>query len=122
MTIEAYRTMFLWRARAAVHRFNRQLPMVVTLVVLGVTVLWVSHRIEDARMDEELKDTLSGVVQVGAWVALWSAISLLFESGFNTLGNYAAFRRLARMPVLFRYDAQLTSGRRHASHRSVNPA
>jgi hypothetical protein len=46
-------------------------------------------------------------------VALWSSISLLFATGFESLEAYVAFRRLARIPVEFEYEADHERAERH---------
>jgi hypothetical protein len=106
VTVNSYREMFTWRARAAVRKLVRQLPLAVTLVAIGISILWVSNRVDDVNIEENVKNTLSDVVQVGAWVALWSAISLLFSTGFESLQYYIAFRRLANVPIKFHYETR----------------
>jgi hypothetical protein len=103
ITIEAYRAMFQWRAGAALRKFVRQLPLVVFLVCLGLALLWLSHRIDDFHWDEELKKTVAEAVRLGAWVACWSALSLLFSTGFESVLDVRAFRRLSRIPIEFEY-------------------
>jgi hypothetical protein len=118
-TIRAYREMFGWRARAAVRRFMHELPLVFTLVTIGVAFLWISNRVDETTIEKDARNTLSDVVQVGAWVALWSAISLLFSTGFESLAKYIAFRRLTRIPVEFEYGGKSPSPNRPKPARSL---
>lgn len=103
-TSKAYRAMFEWRAQAALRKFLRQLPMVVLLLVMGVFLLWLSHRVENFAWEEELVKTLGEAIRLGAWVSGWSAISLLFAQGLESLRNFVIFRNLTRVPVEFEYD------------------
>jgi hypothetical protein len=109
ITSKAYQAMFAWRAGAAVRCLLRQLPLVVILVIVGVALLWASHRIEDFNWEENLKQTVAEAVRLGAWVSLWSATSLLFSTAYESAHNYMAFRRLAHIPIEFDYKSMGTS-------------
>jgi hypothetical protein len=108
ITAEAYRNMFKLRGQAAIRQLVREIPLAVTLITIGAGILWVSNRLADANLSEDLKQTLSDLVQVGAWVALWSAISLLFGTGYHALYKYIAFRRLASIPIEYEYKERGT--------------
>jgi hypothetical protein len=121
ITGKACQEMFQWRAEAAVRRLLRQLPLVVFLVITGVAFLWGSHRVDDFSWEENLKQTVSEAVRLGAWVALWSATSLLFSTGYASIRDYLAFRRLAYMPIEFDYKfaAANTDRRKHLKRASA---
>jgi hypothetical protein len=112
ITSNAYQGMFQWRAGAAVRRFLHQLPLVVILAIIGGTLLWGSHRIDDFDWEENLKHTVSEAVRLGAWVSLWSGTSLLFSTAYESTRNYLAFRRLAHIPIEFDYKSTGTQADR----------
>jgi hypothetical protein len=105
-TTEAYRAMFQWRAQAALRKFGRQLPVVALLLVIGVAFLWLSHRVESLSWEEEVAKTTGEAIRLGAWVSGWSAISLLFSQGLESLRDFVAFRHLAKIPIEFEYAAR----------------
>jgi hypothetical protein len=103
-TSEAYRVMFRARTKAALRDFAEQLPMVVLLIVLAVFLLWLAHHVEGFAWDEETAKTAAEAVRLGAWISGWTSISLLFSHGVESLRDFAAFGRLARIPIAFEYS------------------
>jgi hypothetical protein len=117
ITSKAYQEMFRWRAGAAVRRLLRRLPLVAILVITGVALLWMSHRIDDFSWEENLKQIVAEAVRLGAWVSLWSATSLLFSTAYESARNHIAFRRLAHVPIEFDYKSAGSSTERQKRKR-----
>lgn len=105
-TSKAYHAMFRWRLRMARRALAECIPAVAFLVVTSVFLLWLAHRVEGFDWEEEMAKTSSEVIRLGAWVSGWTAISLLFTQGLDSLRNYFAFWRLLRIPIEFEYRAE----------------
>jgi hypothetical protein len=108
ITIAAYRDLFRDQAQTHWRHFTDQIPLTVALASLGVFILWLSKSISDSHLEENIRHTLADTIQVGAWVALWTAIAGIFSVGFLSLQKYFAFRRLARTRMSFVYSSQGT--------------
>lgn len=108
-TIDAYRDLFRYQAGTRWRHFTDQIPLTVALAVLGLCMLWTSHYLGGLKqLEESLRKTLSDTAQVGAWVALWTAIAGIFSVGFTSLQQYYALLRLARAKMGFRYSTKGT--------------
>jgi hypothetical protein len=103
-TVEAYHSMFKWRAYSSMRKLGRQLPLVAILLVLGAFFLWAAHRVEGFEWEEETAKTVGEAIRLGAWVSGWTAISLLFSHGFESLRKYFVFHQLAKAPIEFEYS------------------
>ena len=103
-TAEAYRDLFRYHACIHWRQFTDQWPMTIALASLGVFMLWLSDFLDDTNLSENLRSTLSNTIQVGAWVATWTAIAGIFSAGFLSLQKYLAFRRLMRADMRFLYS------------------
>jgi len=106
VTAAAYRDLFRFQARMHWRQFVHQVPRSLSLVFVGVSILLLSHYLQDSNMDEPVRFAISDAVQVGGWVALWTAISAIFIDGFQSLLNYFAFRRLAGVQISFEYATE----------------
>ncbi|WP_442483047.1 hypothetical protein [Aeoliella sp. SH292] len=105
-TSKAYQAMFSWRLKMAARALTECIPTIAFLIIASVFLLWLSHRVEGFDWDEETAKTSAEAVRLGAWVSGWTAISLLFTQGVDSLRDYLAYWRLRKMPIVFEYRSK----------------
>jgi hypothetical protein len=109
ITTEAYRDLFRDQASTQWQHFVDQIPLTFVLAALGLCMLWISNYLGDLQhLEDGLRKTLSDTAQVGAWVALWTAIAGIFSVGFTSLQKNYALRRLAQAQMSFVYSSEGT--------------
>lgn len=119
-TAKAYNAMFRWRLKIARHALAECIPTIAFLLVASIFLLWLSHRVEGSDWEQETAKTVGEAVRLGAWVSGWTAITLLFTQGVDSLRNYLAFWRLRKMPIDFEYSSNRSVGAR--SNQSNAPS
>jgi hypothetical protein len=77
-------------------------PQAIALVAFGVAILVTVHFLE-AKEEGTVLGAMGSVLQVGGWVALWTAISLLFTAASGFRRRARTLQRLAEGPIRFRY-------------------
>lgn len=102
-TKRAFQDLFLELANSNWQKCSRQIPRTILLVLIGLFILLISHQVGQANLDRPVRSTLSDAVQVGGWVAMWTAFAAVFFELSEALLNYFAFRRLSRLPMKFEY-------------------
>jgi hypothetical protein len=107
-TSHAYQAMFSWRLKMARRALAECIPTIAFLIITSVFLLWLSYRVEGFNWDHETAKTSAEAVRLGAWVSGWTAISLLFTQGADSLRNYFAFWRLRKLPIEFEYSSTRT--------------
>lgn len=116
-TSEAYHAMFCHRMKGCGQKLAAVLPTVVLLLVVGVTMLYLSNLVAggesseagSSNQTEDFWHTLSEAIRVGGWVSSWTAVALFFYDGLRTLYRLWIFWRLSRLPIEFCYERRGTS-------------
>ena len=102
ITAKAYRDMLLEWSDDARSSALRMVPQILGLVALGATILVVVHFLEAEEQGTAL-GAMGSVLQVGGWVAMWTAISALFTAVTGYWRRARTLRRLAERPIRFVY-------------------
>lgn len=106
-TEQSFRALLADHAQNAMSSSLMVIPRSLLLVALGIVVLLVSHYVGSGGGNSDEKTIMSAassVVQVGAWVMLWTAFSGFFFEGGQKGRRAATLHKLARAPIRIRYD------------------
>jgi hypothetical protein len=102
ITAQAYRDMLAQYAKDAQASGWRLMPQAMGLIALGAAILVAVHFLE-AKEEGTVLGAMGSVLQVGGWVALWTAISVLFSVFAGFWRRARTLRHLAERPLHFRY-------------------
>jgi hypothetical protein len=102
ITAQAFRDMLLEHSKDARASGWRLMPQAIALVLFGMAILVVVHFVEAGEEGTAI-GAMGSVLQVGGWVAMWTAISVLFSVTTGFWRRAKALRRLSERPIHFRY-------------------
>ncbi len=102
ITVQAYRDMLVEWSRDAWSSALRLVPKGVGLIIFGVAVLFAVYFLA-SNQEGTVPGVIGSVLQVGAWVALWTAISALCFEATTFWHRSSTLYRLSRSPFRFQY-------------------
>lgn len=123
-TCTAYRDLLRHCGHRSARKLVSLIPKITLLLVIGLTMIYLSNVIGGAEGKEASSKTAAEVARVGGWVAMWTAVALFFYDGAVTINRVLAFRRLRRLPIEVDYQEVAASppGRRGALSKNASPS
>src|SRR5690606_1033335 len=102
ITEQAFRDMFAQFGKDAGASGWRLMPQALGLVGVGMAILVLVYFLE-AQEEGTVLGALGSVLQVGGWVAMWTAISVLFSVVSGYWRRARTLKEIARWPIEFKY-------------------
>lgn len=100
-----FKTYYYFYMNAEKKALTELYEKVVIYIIISFVFLMFWYVMPNVKSGELFYNTLSEGVNIGGWVFLWEAISLLFFKRREIIHNIKVYKRLAIAKVYFKYNA-----------------